>query len=120
MSLGTKDIVELVALLAEGAVSAQNLSSRTGMHLKTTRGFLREMHKRGLAHIAKWDMTVPRNKLPMYKLGKGNDAPRPKRIPADEVNRQYRTRKRIQAEYDPFYAMCRPNPVAVSGKANRV
>lgn len=120
MSLGVKDFVELYEHLAAGAVSAQDLTARTGHHLKTSRKFLQEMQKRGFAHIAKWDTTVPRNKLPMYKLGAGRDAPKPKRIPADEVNRQYRTRKRIIAEYDPFYAMCRSNPVAVSRKADRM
>lgn len=121
MSLKIQNYVAMLAHLTEGAVSAQDLASLTGMHLETTREFLKEMHKRGLVHIAQWDVRLNRRiKLPMYKLGEGGDKPRPKPLSSAEVQRRYKERQKLRAQFNPFFAICRPNPVAVSGEASRV
>ena len=121
MSLKIKNYVALLAHLNEGAVSAQDLTDLTGLHIETTREFLKEMHKRKLVHIAQWDVRLNRRiKLPMYKLGEGIDRPKPARLPAIEVTRRYRERQKLKEKFDPFFAICRPNPVAVSGKANHM
>ena len=119
VSLKIQTYVDLLAHLTEGAVSAQDLADLTGLHVETTRAFVKEMHKRGLVHIAQWDTRLNRRiKLPMYKLGEGIDKPRPKPIPSAEVSKRYKERQKLKAQFDPFYAMCRP--VAVSGKANHM
>ena len=121
MSLKIQNYVALLAHLNEGAVSAQDLTDLTGLHIETTREFLKEMHKRKLVHIAQWDVRLNRRiKLPMYKLGEGIDRPKPARLPAIEVTRRYRARQKLKEKFDPFFAICRPNPVAVSGKANHM
>lgn len=121
MSLKIQNYVALLAHLTEGAVSAQDLTALTGLHLDTTRDFLKEMHKRKLVHIAQWDTRFNRRiKLPMYKLGEGIDVPRPKPIPSAEVQRRYKERQKLRAQFNPFFAMCRPNPVAVSNDAHNV
>jgi len=119
VSLKIQTYVDLLAHLTEGAVSAQDLSDLTGLHVETTRAFVKEMHKRGLVHIAQWDTRLNRRiKLPMYKLGEGIDKPRPKPIPSAEVAKRYKERQKLKAQFDPFYALCRP--VAVSREADRV
>ena len=119
VSLKIQTYVDLLAHLTEGAVSAQDLSDLTGLHVETTRAFVKEMHKRGLVHIAQWDTRLNRRiKLPMYKLGEGIDKPRPKPIPAAEVSKRYKERQKLKAQFDPFYALCRP--VAISREADRV
>lgn len=119
VSLKIQTYVDLLAHLTEGAVSAQDLAALTGLHLETTRAFVKEMHKRGLVHIAQWDTRLNRRiKLPMYKLGEGGDKPRPKPIPSAEVSKRYKERQKLKAKFDPFYALCRP--VAISREADRV
>ena len=119
MSLKIQNYVALLAHLNEGAVSAQDLTDLTGLHIETTREFLKEMHKRKLVHIAQWDVRLNRRiKLPMYKLGEGIDRPKPARLPSIEVTRRYRERQKLKEKFDPFYALCRP--VAVSREADRV
>jgi hypothetical protein len=119
VSLKIQTYVDLLAHLTEGAVSAQDLSDLTGLHVETTRVFVKEMHKRGLVHIAQWDTRLNRRiKLPMYKLGEGGDKPRPKPIPSAEVAKRYKERQKLKAQFDPFYALCRP--VAISREADRV
>lgn len=113
MSLKIQNYVSLIEHLMQEAVTAQDLTALTGLHLDTTRDFLKEMHKRKLVHIAQWDTRFNRRiKLPMYKLGEGVDTPRPKRLTPAEVTRRYRKRQKIKEQYNPFFAMCRPNPVA--------
>ncbi len=119
MSLKIQNYVALLAHLTEGAVSAQDLADLTGLHVKTTRVFVKEMHKRGLVHIAQWDNRYNRRiKLPMYKLGDGIDKPKPQRLCSAETTKRYRQRQKLRAQFDPFYALCRP--VAVSREADRV
>ena len=119
VSLKIQTYVDLLAHLTEGAVSAQDLSDLTGLHVETTRAFVKEMHKRGLVHIAQWDTRLNRRiKLPMYKLGEGIDKPRPKPIPSAEVAKRYKERQKLKAQFDPFYAMCKP--VAVPRKTDRL
>lgn len=119
VSLKIQTYVDLLAHLTEGAVSAQDLAALTGLHLETTRDFLKEMHKRGLVHIAQWDIRLNRRvRLPMYKLGEGGDKPRPPRQSSAETTRRYKERQKLRAQFDPFYALCRP--VAVSREADRV
>ena len=121
MSLKIQNYVAMLAHLTEGAVSAQDLSDLTGLHIETTREFLKEMHKRKLVHIAQWDSRFnQRIKLPMYKLGEGIDRPRPPKLLPAEVTKRYKERQKLKAQFDPFYAMCRPNPVAVSRETHSV
>ena len=99
MSLKIQTYVDLLAHLTEGAVSAQALSDLTGLHGETTRAFVKEMHKRGLVHIAQWDTRLNRRiKLPMYKLGEGIDKPRPKPLPSAEVAKRYKERQKLKAQ----------------------
>jgi predicted ArsR family transcriptional regulator len=119
VSLKIQNYVALLAHLTEGAVSAQDLADLTGLHVVTTRDFLKEMHKRKLVHIAQWDTKLNRRiKLPMYKLGEGGDKPRPPRLSSAETTKRYKERQKLRAQFDPFYALCRP--VAVSREADRV
>lgn len=119
MSLKIQNYVAMLAHLAEGAVSAQDLTDLTGLHIETTREFLKEMHKRKLVHIAQWDpRRNQRIKLPMYKLGEGIDRPRPPKLSPAEIAKRYRERQKTKEQYNPFFAICRP--VAVSREADRV
>jgi DNA-binding IclR family transcriptional regulator len=119
VSLKIQNYVAMLAHLAEGAVSAQDLAALTGLHIETTREFLKEMHKRKLVYIAQWDpRRNQRIKLPMYKLGEGIDRPRPPKLSPAEVTRRYKERQKLKAQFDPFYAICRP--VAVSREAHSV
>lgn len=109
MSLKIKNYVSLLEHLMQDTVSAQDLSALTGLHLDTTRDFLKEMHRRKLVHIAQWDTRLNRRiKLPMYKMGEGVDLPKPKRQPAAIVTRRWRAKQKLKEQFDPFYAMCRP------------
>ena len=109
MSLKIQNYVSLLEHLMQDTVSAQDLSALTGLHLDTTRDFLKEMHRRKLVHIAQWDTRLNRRiKLPMYRLGEGVDQPRPKRQPSTVVTRRWRAKQKLKEQFDPFYAMCRP------------
>jgi hypothetical protein len=120
VSLKIQNYVALLAHLTEGAVSAQDLADLTGLHLETTRDFLKEMHKRKLVHIAQWDTRLNRRiKLPMYKLGEGIDKPRPPRLSSAETTKRYKERQKLRAQFDPFYALCRHN-LAVPREADHV
>jgi hypothetical protein len=120
VSLKIQNYVALLAHLTEGAVSAQDLADLTGLHLETTRDFLKEMHKRKLVHIAQWDTKLNRRiKLPMYKLGEGIDKPKPPRLSSAETTKRYRQRQKIKEKFDPFYALCRHN-LAVPQEADHV
>jgi len=108
VSLKIQTYVALLAHLTEGAVSAQDLADLTGLHVETTRVFVKEMHKRKLVHIAQWDTRLNRRiKLPMYKLGEGGDKPRPPRLSSAETTKRYKERQKLRAQFDPFYAICR-------------
>ena len=108
VSLKIQTYVDLLAHLTEGAVSAQDLADLTGLHVETTRVFVKEMHKRGLVHIAQWDNRYNRRiKLPMYKLGDGIDKLKPQRLCSAETTKRYRQRQKLRAQFDPFYAICR-------------
>jgi hypothetical protein len=120
MSLGVKTYARLFVALSEGPVTAQDLSHSSGIYVKTVREFLRELHKHKLIHISQWDYRNNRRiKLPMFKLGDGPDAPKPKKLPSALVMRRYRERQKIKEQFDPFYAMCR-HSVAVPNEADRV
>jgi hypothetical protein len=120
VSLKIQTYVDLLAHLTEGVVSAQDLADLTGLHVETTRVFVKEMHKRGLVHIAQWDTRLNRRiKLPMYKLGEGIDKPKPPRLPSAETTKRYRQRQKLRAQFDPFYALCRHN-LAVPQEADHV
>lgn len=119
MSLKIQNYVAMLAHLTEGAVSAQDLAALTGLHIETTREFLKEMHKRKLVHIAQWDYKLNRRiKLPMYKLGDSGDKPKPPKLSSADITKRYKARQKIKDEFDPFYAICRP--VAISGEAHSV
>ena len=118
MSLKILNYVEMVAHLVESAVSAQELSQLTGIHIASTRKFLKELHKRKIVHIAQWDSRFNRRiKIPMYKLGVGNDAVRPRPLPNAVIQRRWKERQKARQQFDPFFAICR---VAVSGEADQV
>jgi hypothetical protein len=119
MSLGVKTYAKLFIALSEGPVTAQDLSHSSGIYVKTIRLFLKELHKHKLIHISQWDTKLNRRiKLPMYKLGEGIDKPKPKRLPSAETTKRYRQRQKLRAQFDPFYALCRP--VAVPREADHV
>lgn len=119
MSLKIQNYVSLLEHLMQEPVSAQDLSDLTGLHIETTREFLKEMYKRKLIHIAQWDTRLNRRiKLPMYKLGDGSDAIKPKKIPSALATKRWRERQKLKEQFDPFYAICRP--MAVSKRTNPV
>jgi len=119
MSLRIETYVMLLAHLHEAPVSAQDLTALTGLHIYTTREFLKQMHKRKLIHIAQWDTRYnKRIKLPMFKLGEGTDVPKPKRLPGSLLTKRWRERKKIKESYNPFYNICRPVGMAVSDKTD--
>jgi hypothetical protein len=120
MSLGVKTYARLFIALSEGPVTAQDLSHSSGIYVKTVREFLRELHKHKIIHISQWDTRLNRRiKLPMFKLGDGPDAPKPKKLSSSVVMRRWRERQKIKENFNPFYAMCRHN-VAVPNEADRV
>lgn len=108
MSLKIKTYVSMLSHLIEAPVSAQDLSHLTGLHVETTRHFLKEMHTQKLVHIAQWDTRYNRRiKLPMYRLGHGTDAIKPPRLPSAVTTRRWKERRKIRLAFDPFYAICR-------------
>lgn len=81
---------KLVALMLEGAYSADELSEKTGLHYVTVYEYCRELHNARAAHICEWRRDAKnRESIKIYKIGRGKDAQRFKYTPAE---RQARTR----------------------------
>lgn len=85
-----------IRALTSEPVSAKQLAEETGWAHSTVGRFLRHCRRIKLVHIADWTRG-PHNCgmwAPMYSLGDGADAPKPKPIPRREIERRYQQARR--------------------------
>lgn len=67
------------------------LANLLQLHPATTHKHLNALHKAGKAHICRWERTTPYSAfVPVYKAGKGIDAPKPARLSGAEKERRRR------------------------------
>lgn len=73
----------LIALLLEGVLDCQELAAETGLHYVTVLNYARELYRAKAAYVARWNPdSRGRFNVKVYKLGKGKDADKPRRTPA--------------------------------------
>lgn len=114
--MNASQIVDLIDHMLTEPFTVQQLQKRSGLYIQTVRAIVKEMQGRRLIYVAGWERrNEGRIKLPIYKLGDGDDQSKPGRISAAEATRRYKQKVRFQAQfggYGTFYDICRP--VAVS------
>lgn len=70
---------ELLVGLQDGCHSVHELSELSGLSIQTVRYYLKQLHKRGIIHIADWTEDVRGSRiLKVFELGVGKDVPKPK------------------------------------------
>lgn len=85
----------MVAALAEGPATVQDIAEETGLTDMSVRGYIRAMRKRRVIHIARWEHDAAgRQTLAAYQLGQKRDAVRVPPRSRAEMARHYRARKR--------------------------
>lgn len=93
--VGALSYAKLVALLDEGVHTARTLADETGLHVGTVYEYTAAMRTEGIVHVCMWEAdAMGRLVVPVFQLGRGKDAPRPKLTP---YQRQQRTRAKRKA-----------------------
>ena len=110
---------EMLMHLIEGGVTAQEIAHLSGSNPQSVRKFLKELKKHRLVYISGWQVLKNnRIKLPQYKLGDRTDAEKPKPLPKELIRQRYLERQKLKAQFNPFFAICRPVGVAVPNAVN--
>lgn len=87
-------LAKTMQLLLHESVTAQQLSSHTGVHLETAKTWLRALRVEGVIHVAGWlQDSAGRDAIPVYGLGNLPNQPRAKMSRA-EISRRYRERQK--------------------------
>lgn len=77
---GMRGYAIILGALRDQPMTAPELSEKLGMYGNTPRIIVRQLHHRGLIHIAGWKITSVRaHAIPVYAQGCGSDAPLPDR-----------------------------------------
>ena len=87
-------MAQLMKHLMEGDYTCQELAEETGLHYVTVLHYTREMYRKGVLHICKWDKrSESKDPIRIYKLGSKPDAK--KKIMTDvEKSQRYRQKKK--------------------------
>lgn len=87
-------LTQTMQLLLQGTVTAQQLSSHTGVHLVTAQEWLRALKAGAIIHVVGWlQDSLGRDAIPVYGMWKGVDKPRAKMSRA-EISKRYRERQK--------------------------
>jgi hypothetical protein len=87
-------LAKTMQLLLQDDVTAQQLSSHTGVHLITAQEWLRALRVQGVIHVAGWlQDSLGRDAIPVYGMGNMPNQPRAKMTRA-EISRRYRERQK--------------------------
>jgi hypothetical protein len=87
-------LTQTMQLLMQGRVTAQQLSSHTGVHLVTAQEWLRALKAGAVIHVIDWlPDSLGRDATPVYGMGDFPHRPRAKRSRA-EISKRYRERQK--------------------------
>jgi len=79
--------------LLDGPVTVQDIMHETGLSVATTRSLMRTLKQYRVVHIGSWEQNSQSKWIvPVYVIGAGRDAKRPKMSRA-EVNERYKRKK---------------------------
>lgn len=81
---------KLEKVMGGSAMSKQEIADKAGRGYDTTFKLINRLHQEGLVHIAKWRRGYAGPPAPLYKLGPGADAERPKALTAKQRCKRYR------------------------------
>lgn len=110
----TSQVSQLICLLLSDTFTVQDARDHTKLDIETVRRIVKDLHKQGFIYVADWEYrNEGRIKLPIYKLGEGDDKERPKRISAVEATRRYKEKVRRGTQRTPNKPHV-PDPVAFS------
>jgi predicted ArsR family transcriptional regulator len=85
-------LAQTLQLLMHGTVTAQQLSSHTGVHLVTAQEWLRALKEAQTVRVVGWlPDSIGRDATPVYGMGAGADTPRAKQSRA-AISKRYRER----------------------------
>jgi len=84
----TMTFASIIIALRDGH-SVIDLAELSGSALTALYPFMRHAHSIGLVHIAEWHRQACSNPRPVFVLGAGRDAPRPKPLPKIVTDRRY-------------------------------
>ena len=85
-------LAQTLQLLMHGTVTAQQLSSHTGVHLVTAQEWLRALKDAQTVHVVGWlQDSLGRDATPVYGMGEGANKPRAKQSRA-AISKRYRER----------------------------
>lgn len=84
----------LIKELLHGDMSRKELAEESGLYITTVVEYTKAMHREGVVHVCRWEPDARgKHSIPIYKLGKGKDAPRI-RMTAAERQAKYRAKIR--------------------------
>jgi hypothetical protein len=87
-------LTQTMQLLLQGVVTAQQLSSHTGVHLVTAQEWLRALKAGGVIYVMDWlPDSLGRDATPVYGMGNFPNRPRAKMTRA-EISKRYRERQK--------------------------
>lgn len=89
----------MVRALYDGPKTQHQLAEITGLHVWTTRAYVRALHKQEVVHITRWDKdSMGRDVTAYYALGMGIDMPREVKTGAQKQReRRARLREAVAA-----------------------
>lgn len=90
----------LHALERFGPLSYREISEHSGLSPNTVKnsGYLSALIAQGFIHVGGWKRSHRGPLNPVYRVGKGTEAPKPAAISGPEKSKQFRTRRRISAK----------------------
>lgn len=104
-------ILFLKALLAAPMTKYQ-LVEATGMHYDTLQGLMKALKDANVVHICDWAKDeLGRHQRPIYSLGGGVDAEKPKRKTSTERSERYK--RKMKAKNEPIF---QPKTTFVGGR----
>lgn len=81
-----------------GGLTLQEIVEQTGQHAVTVRGYAKALRNLRLLYIECWaPNSIGQYVLPVYKVGTGKDAQKPKPVSAAERQARYRKKKQARA-----------------------
>lgn len=112
-------IAILIKRLAEGGLDYAELVETTGLHKQTIYGICKALRNIGWIHVEMWaENARGAFTYPVYRLGPGKDAPRPKPLTAAQRQARYRAKKlRVSSVFDRFPAEQQRHSASLSSVA---
>ena len=98
-------VAKMIGAISEESQSLATLIKLTGLHHQTIMRWLRELKKNNAVHIEYWaEDPFGRRSIRMWKLGAGDNAPRPL-LTDQERRRRYRSKLKGRALLNAFKAI---------------